>query len=310
MTKASFVDQLGKKMRTFEYEGKGQMYNPMLVAATEFGTLIPEYDTRFLNVINDVYDCLPFFEDSTRGGGLIHIDKPHINMISGTQPQYLGDIMPEAAYGMGFMTRLVMVYAGERVVIDMFKAKGRSENARSDLVQDLIKIGKINGEFSWYSEAEEFVEHWNRNVEDDAPTHSKLLNDNTRRIIHAVKLSMAMSISRDSELVVTLDDIEKARIMLVEAEELMPEIFKAMAASEDGSQLKEIHMFLFTYCRDLDVDTVPEHKLIHFISQRVPVNKVKYFIDTLLAMNAMMNAGLNLKGKIQYKPLATKLYGK
>ena len=310
MTKAAFVDQIGYKMKTFEYNGMTEMYNPMLIAATEFGTLLPDYDTRFLNVVNDVYDCLPFFEDMIRQKGITHHDKPHVNIIAGTQPQYLGDLLPEAAYGMGFMSRLVMVYAGERVIIDMFKSAKRAEKLKLDLISDLILIGKLAGEFEWTKEAEDFVEDWNRNVAEDAPTHGKLQNYNTRRIIHGVKLSMAMSVSRSNEMIVTLEDIKAARIMLVEAEELMPEIFKDMTSSSDAKDLEEMHMFLFGYCNKYEVELVPEHKLTHFISKRVAVNKIKYFIDTMLVSGMMKVDGLNIGGQRKFRPLRVSLYGK
>lgn len=311
MTKAAFVDQIGVKMRTFEYNGVTEMYNPMLIAATEFGTLLPDYDTRFLNVVNDVYDCLPFFEDMTRGGNkLIHHDKPHVNIIAGTQPQYLGDLLPEAAYGMGFMSRIVMVYAGERVVIKMFKSAKRAEKLKLELISDLILIGKLAGEFEWTKEAEDFIENWNRNVTEDAPAHGKLQNYNTRRIIHGVKLAMTTAVSQSNEMIVTLEDIKAARAMLVEAEELMPEIFKEMTSSSDAKDLEEIHMFLFGYCTRFKVELVPEHKLMHFISKRVAVNKIKYFIDTMLVSDMMKVDGFNDRGQRKFRPLRVSLYGK
>ena len=98
--------------------------------------------------------------------------------------------------------------------------------------------------------------------------------------------------------------------MLVEAEMLMPEIFKEMGASEDGSELKELHMFLFAYCDKFDVEVVPEHKLIHFMSQRVAVHKIKYFIDTMLSSSMMRMEGLNVSGQRKFRPLRTTLYGK
>ncbi len=310
MTKAAFVDQLGKKSKTFELGGKGQITYPMLVAATEFGTLLPKYDPEFLNVVNDIYDCLPYFEEMTRGGGLVHVDKPHVNMISGTQPQYLGDILPEAAYGMGFMTRLVMVYAGERIIIDMFKMAEKSPNLRTNLTKDLMSIGKLAGEFDWVKSAENFTEDWNRNIEDDSPAHPKLQNYNTRRIMHALKLAMVKSVSRSNDFIVSLEDIKEARKMLIEAEDLMPEIFKEMSTSQDASEIKEIHMYLFSYCDKYKVELVPEHKLIHFISQRVAVHKIKYFIEAMEASGLMKVDGINIAGHRKFRPLRTSLHGR
>ena len=83
-----------------------------------------------------------------------------------------------------------------------------------------------------------------------------------------------------------------------------------MATSEDGSELKEINMFLFDYCRISEVEAVPERDLIHFISQRVPVHKIKYFIDALLATGAMKIDGLNIPGRLKYRPIPISLYKK
>jgi len=192
----------------------------------------------------------------------------------------------------------------------MFKSAKRAEKLKLDLISDLILIGKLAGEFEWTKEAEDFVEDWNRNVAEDAPTHGKLQNYNTRRIIHGVKLSMAMSVSRSNEMIVTLEDIKAARIMLVEAEELMPEIFKDMTSSSDAKDLEEMHMFLFGYCNKYEVELVPEHKLTHFISKRVAVNKIKYFIDTMLVSGMMKVDGLNIDRQRKFRPLRVSLYGK
>ena len=310
MTKAAFVDQLGIKQRTFEYKGVFESYNPMLIAAPEFGTLVPDYDRAFLNVMNDVYDCGQFFEDMTRGGGRIHHDRPHLCLLAGTQPQYLGDLLPDAAYGMGFMSRIIMIYAGKRVIVDMFGRTEKSPELKKDLITDLKEISKLVGQFEWEKSAEDFVEDWNRNSEADAPKHGKLQNYNPRRIQHGIKLAMTVAASRNNDLYILLEDIEKARSMLLFAERLMPEIFKEMSVSQDAKELEEMHIYLFTYCDKFKVETVPEHKLMHFISKRSAVNKITYFIDTLIAAGQMRVVGINAPGMRKFKPLVTTLDGK
>lgn len=308
MTKAAFLDQLGEKPKFFEHDGVTQLYNGMLIAAPEFSTLLPENDTRFLGAMNDTYDCNSVIEDRIRTGGKLHIDRPVVTMIAGTQPQYLGQVLPESAYGQGFPSRLVLVYAGRRVVIDIFKAAMRPVDLHANLVADLITIGKLAGEFEWEKAAEAAVEDWNRHAERDAPTHPRLLNYNVRRVIHAVKLSMATSAARSNELVVTLSDFESTKSLLLAAEALMPEIFKEMATSQDANEITEMHEFMFSYCRAQDVDAVPEHKLIQFMSQRVPVNRIDYFIEALAGTGMMEITGLNLKGRRMFKPKQISLY--
>lgn len=306
MTKAAFLDQLCSKTKTYLHNGMPRYYNAMLLAVSEFGNLLPEYDQRFLNVVNDVYDCKPYpYEDRTRTGkGLITIDRAHVTIITGTQPKYIGRILPEAAFGMGFTARTIMVYAGKEVVVELFKEKKKDAKLVQSLNSDLKQMSKLVGEFDWTDDAQEFAEKWNKDKYKDAPTHPKLLDYNPRRVMHVVKIAMSISVSRDNKLLITLEDFKKAKALLLEAEELMPEIFKEMTVSQDASEIEEIHLFMFSFCRRKKVETVPEHDLLHYMALKVPVNKIDYFLKTLQSSGMVEVGGLNLPGERTYKPLA------
>lgn len=308
MTKAAFIDQLVVKTRNFQYENKLIMMDSMLVGAPEFGTLVPDYDVRFLSVLNDAYDCLATLEDKTRGGGTISAQRPCLNLLSGTQPKYLGDKFPENAWGQGFTSRLIMVYAGDRVVISLFKSAKLDETLAEALLEDLKLVGALVGEFIWDPDAQEAVEEWNREIMEGAPTHPKLQDYNKRRIIHAIKLSMTIAIAGGRGLTVKLEDFELARDLLIEAEEVMPEIFKEMSTSQDATEINEIHEFMFNYCRRLKKDSIPQHTLVHFMVQRVPVSRITYFIDMMLTSNLMKVEGANKPGQNNFVPMRVSKY--
>ncbi len=306
MTKAAFVDQLMDKHKFFNYDGRPVGYNAMLVAAREFGTLLPEYDSRFLNVINDVYDCHESpFEERTRKDGLKTIDRAHVSIITGTQPKYLGGILPDAAYGMGFTSRTIMVYAWEEVVIDLFESADRDDELHKKLTSDLDQMTTLVGRFKWEKAPKDFIEDWNRHKYRDAPKHPKLFDYNPRRIMHAVKIAMSFSVSRSNEMLVTMEDFMKARELLIETEDLMPEIFKEMIISQDASEIDEVHAFMFNYCRTLRVESVPEQDLMHFMSRKIPVNRIEYFMKTLQSAGMIRAEGPNIPGGRSYRPLAT-----
>lgn len=311
LTKAAFIDQLASKFKHFNHNGFDRGYNAMLLAAPEFGTLLPEYDSRFLNVINDVYDCRESpFEDRTRKDGLITIDRVHVSIIAGTQPKYLGGILPEAAYGMGFTARTLMIYAGEGVVVDLFKAAHRDEELGKELRKDMQQIGGLVGEFEWEDGAKAHVEEWNRDKNKDAPTHPKLIDYNPRRIIHTAKIAMSIAVSRGNDLFVTLSDFKEAREILLHAESLMPEIFKEMTISQDANEIEEIHRFMFSFCQNSGVDGVPEHDLMQHLAQKVPVNKIDFFMKTLENSGMIKCEGLNLPGKRTYRPMPKSVFRK
>jgi len=304
LTKAAFLDQLACKTKTYVYDGALCYYNAMLLAVSEFGNLLPEYDGRFLNVIQDVYDCHSYpYEDRTRQKGLMTIDRAHVTMIAGTQPKYIGRILPDVAFGMGFTARLIMVYAGKGILVKLFgKRKKRDVTLLKKLRSDLKQMSKLVGEFGWETDAEEFLDDWNENKHKDAPKHPKLLDYNPRRAMHVAKIAMSFSISRSNELAIILSDVVNAKKLLLEAEDLMPEIFKEMTVSQDASEIEEIHMFMFAYCTRKEVETVPEHDLLHYMAKKVPVNRIDYFLKTMQAAGMIEMVGLNVPGKRKYKP--------
>ena len=308
MTKAAFIDQQLAKTKTFNFGGRGYMYNAMLIAVPEFGTILPEYDQRFLSVLCDVWDCLEIAEDKTRKGGTVTVQRPHVNILAGTTPSYLGDILPESAYGQGFTSRIVMVYAGQRVIQEMFKESKKAEALYKKLSKDLSSIAGLVGNFTWEDAAKEVVEDWNRNYLLDAPKHPRLVNYNTRRVIHGIKLTMAISVARSSELLVTLSDIKLAKSELIAVEELMPEIFKEMTTSSDATELAEVHEFLFNYCMKTKSESVPEHQLMHFMSRKIPVNRIGYFLELMLSAGMVKLVGVNAPGHRKFQPQKTSFY--
>ncbi len=310
ITKAAFVDQLGSKIKVFKYRDENnikmeQMYNAMIITAPEFGTLLPEYDMRFLNVINDIYDCRDVFEDKVRMREHTDVvDRPHVNIIGGTQPTYLGEVMPEAAYGLGFMSRVIMIYHGERVVKSLFGGTQRSAKLEKTLLTDLLCVANITGEFHWEPEAVELIEEWNIKTDEDAPDHQRLHHYAKRRVGHGAKVAMILAVSRGNELIITAEDVVRGKKLIIQAEGLMPEIFKEMGKTTDSAELDTFHQFIFTYCMKREEELIPERNLVRFIGQRIPVNRVNYFINMMI-QNGMMEIGKAAPvGLRQFRPLS------
>lgn len=312
MTKAAFIDQMLGKVRSFNYKGFEFMTHPLLMGLTEFGTLFPQYDREFLNVLNQIYDCEETpYADRTRKGGLVTVDRAHLSMIAGTQPSYLGDILPDTAYGMGFLSRTIMVYAGEKPATKLFGDEAtRDEELDKKLQKDMKSISKLVGPFKWSDEAKEFLEEWNKDMNKDAPTHPRLRNYNPRRLIHTAKIAMSVAASRGNGMLGSLDDLQTAKALLMQAEQFMPEIFKEMIVSQDASEIEEIHRFMFSFCTAKDTGAVPEHELLQYIAQKVPVNKIDYFMKILQNSGMIKSEGLNLPGKREFRPMPKTIFTK
>lgn len=278
MTKAAFEQQLVERPRVFP---NGDRHNAMNIASSEFGVLVPAHDLEFLNTLNDIYDCGKIYERRTKMDGSKKVEYPHLNMIAGTQPKYLGEILPESAYGMGFTSRMIMVYAGVGPKVNLFGGISKSDSLRKLIIKELQRLEKLCGEFRWDNSAMEVISSWHMADCPPAPTHSKLQSYNPRRIIHAVKLSMVYSAARSNSLVISEADVTDAIEQLTYTELFMPEIFKDMNTNSDAQVIQEAYNYLIMQWTRKK-KPIREHMLVVFLHRHVPAQKIPYVIKTMI----------------------------
>ena len=112
------------------------------------------------------------------------------------------------------------------------------------------------------------------------PDHPKLINYNSRRTRHLIKLCMIMSMSRDDELTIMPEDYDRAYDTLTEAEAYMPEIFKAMAQGGAGDVMQEAWYYIFkTYSKENK--PVYKYRIIQYLQERVPVHSIEPMINMM-----------------------------
>lgn len=295
ITRAGLIDQLRAGRRVSVKDNTHSEYHSVLFSSSEFGNLVPSHDLEFLNSLNELYDCGKIFEQRTRGAGSIQISYPHIVILAGTQPKFLASIFPEEAYGMGLMSRLIMVYSAEKHRINLFGTAHKNEILRGELKHDLEIIATMGGEYRWSPEAASEIQEWVDSDCNPHPTHTRLQTYSTRRLAHAIKLCMVCAASRGNTMLIEREDFAMARGLLEEAETVMPEIFKEISASSQAIHIEEaFHYLRISWMRTKK--PVPEHHLIHFLSRRVPTNQISFVIDTMIKAQyiEVNTSGLNL----------------
>lgn len=284
ITKASLIDVVKRGMKSDATKGSAELdvFHSALIAAPEFGVLVPSYEHVFMNTINDLYDCGPIFVEATRKHGEIQIDNPHISILSGTQPKYLAETFPEAAFGLGFTSRIIMVWAPFPVRISLFGKRSKPTSLRRDLIHDLRLISQLRGEFTWTEDAAQALDEWHMGGMEPVPEHHKLLSYNTRRPAHIIKLCMILSISESSDLVIDGGHVQRAKDLLLSAELEMPDIFKSMTAKSNTDDFEEVWHFVWRESNRRGKGFVPEHNVIQFLASRVPANMVSYVLETMV----------------------------
>lgn len=303
VTKAALVDIMKEAQKAIKSKDGLELdfISPVAFMSSEFGTLIPDHNLAMLNTLNDLYDCGPKFSERTRSGGVTEFDNPCLNMIAGTQPKYLASLMPEEAWSMGYTSRIIMIYAGEKVQTDFFDApESTSAELRKSLISDLRQICDLNGEFTWTDEAKTKIRQWQKEQFQPAPDHSRLQHYLPRRPTQAMKLAMIFSASRSDSMIVSEEDIIRGIDELLRAEEYMPEIFKDMVVTNNYETLEETYRFIYRRATSTGRE-VPEASLVNFLMTRVPANMIDYTVNAMLRSGVLVATEGQVPGQRTFK---------
>ncbi len=280
VTKASLLDALQKAVRTvMNGSGPPMIFSSMAITASEFGVFFTHHDTEFLSVLNHLWMSPSIYIQTRRTSGTVEITKPHVVLLSGTQPDYLSNFLPEEAWGMGFTSRLIMIYAPHAPKADLFAAFNSNNET---LIPQLRSIFELKGEFVWSTQAVAEINAWNQAGCPPIPDHNKLLHYNGRRALHVIKLSMISAASRTGQLFVTLEDFERAREWLLEAEKVMPDIFRAMSQKSDQQILMDLHYHVYRLWASVELSKrqpIHEREIYKFLSPRATSDKIPRLLE-------------------------------
>jgi hypothetical protein len=280
MSASSMIDALTKAKRKIVINDRGEMdtleYNSLYITGDELSAFMKAYDEEAIGTMSAFYDTTPYGQ-TRRGNDLnIKIPLPQLNLICGATPSTLLKYLPESAWEQGFCSRTIMIFSDERTIGDDFAEVDASLNP--DLVHDLNSISGLVGRFEVTEEYRNAVNGWRALGEEPVPTHPKLIHYATRRRVHLYKLSMVSAIDRSDTLLLTRDDFNRAMGWLLEAEETMPDIFKAGAGNADARAMDEIYHFVLTSGVR---GPVPERKIIAFAKERIPLHSIERVIKVM-----------------------------
>lgn len=308
VSRASLVDSLHAAERTVLRPASATpftKFNSLQIGATEFGTFLSAYDTEFLSTLNDLYDCVRYKESKRHMKSPIEMPAPQLNLIAGTTPAWLGGTLPETAWAEGFSSRLLLVFAGERIKVDLFGIGPQDEELRQKLILDLQEINGMFGQLQFEEEVVSTFTAWYMNDCPPVPDHPKLEHYLPRRHIHLLKLAMVMSVARASDYVIRMIDYQRAMDMLLEAEAVMPDVFKSMRYNSDANVYDETYAYVYNlYLKNNN--PVSEHQIIYFVSQRAPSYAITKILEVMVQGGMLIVASVvGPGGRPTYKP-ATK----
>lgn len=296
MTFASLVDALSKAKCNVTIPGQETLsYNSMFICADEMGAFMHKYDNEMISGLSAFYDPTPY-RQTRRGNDLdIAIASPQISILCGVTPQNLMSFMPDNAWGQGYASRFLFIFSDERIIGDDFAE--RTTNRLDELEHDLNIIHNLWGQFHVTAEYREAINNWRALGETPIPDHPKLTHYVTRRKTHLYKLSMVSAVDRSNALVLTRDDFNTAMGWLLEAEVMMPDIFKAGATNADGQAIDEIHHFVMAADKGWGVS---EQRIVHFARERVPMHSILRVIQIMEASGQLYCLGIDKRTQVRF----------
>lgn len=303
LSKASLLDSLeqAKQLRVMSAVDMLE-YHSMQIAASEFGVLVPSHDLAFLNTLNHIFDNPDAYSERKRTTKKeMNLVEPSINLLAGTQPAYLAELLPETAWGMGFTSRIIFVYSGQKIQNDLFSFHEHKPHAKSNLVEDMKAMCELYGEMRWTPEAMEHLRGWHMEGMTPVPQHSRLEHYNGRRILHVLKLCAISCASRGNHLLIDKKDVERAIDWLLEAERFMPDIFRAMIGNSDIAVLEELHM-VACKLHSATGKPVGRSRIVAFLQTRLPAERIPRVIESAVGSGLLKSADEGVDPPVAFIP--------
>lgn len=206
----------------------------VVVLSSEFSSLLQTTPESMYEILTDLFDNRKTFNWETWTHGSRRIENPVVNLLAATTPAWISKQPPEYFVGGGFASRIIFIYEEEPRQREIFYDHVDQElqaNLRECLCHDLGVISSIQGEFSFDTPGtKEYIREWYRAqkvlIEDP-----RLQGYFGRKHVHALKLSMILSLAERSDRKVTKAHWDTATGMLDYVERKMSRAFHTLGAN-------------------------------------------------------------------------------
>ena len=269
------------------------IHHSMTAMIDELGTLVKPGNLEFLVALSKAYDSPPVFDKKTKHSGSNFIENVCFNLGAGCTAKYLANVLDESTLEQGFPSRVVFVFADERIALrpdDIFdKGKAPDPKLAAALAHDLEAVTTLSGEFKLDPEMERLFVEWAHKDFAPKPLDTRLLYYTERRLVHVLKLCMAVSTARSDNLIVTVEDLEAARSLLLGVEENMHQALEFVGQNQLWTHMQSV-LKLVEGLRERYKDGVPEHVIVHRMNREVQANQLDFVITNLLRSKELLLA--------------------
>lgn len=243
----------------------------MCIVAPEFGEFIVKSGVEMFGFLTNMYDGKRRISASTLSRGVEFSERPCVNLIGATTPEWVGENMPESVIGGGFASRVIFIFEERVRRRKMFYNDldwERLNKLQLDLSADLSHISEnINGEFEFDEEAYEYMTSWyDINAEEGGASTYKLHGYFERKPAHILKVAMLLHVARSDDLILTKQDIDASITILKQLEKKLPSVFQSIGRNPYAVDIYRI----LEYITEEDEAPTLEKVRRHFMHAAVP----------------------------------------
>lgn len=200
----------------------------MTAHSTEFATMLTSSGMDMVVFLTDIFDCPPVWEHDTKSGGKNTIKGPYLNLLGATTPDWISRAMPLDTIGVGLTSRIIFVFHDTPREADPIpKLTAAQKSLAGILVNDLIAISALSGEFHLSKEADELHREWYReHIKKPNPSGDPRLSGYfERKQTHLIKLSMIVAAAKRDGYTIELEDFKDGMDILARTEKRMQRVF-------------------------------------------------------------------------------------
>ena len=226
--------------------GEQQYHSSLTIFSTEFTVFLGYHNNELIAALCEWYDCHSRWSYETISRKKEEVIGVWVNLFAGTTPDSLHASLPIESIGAGLTSRIIFVCEERRAKLVIVPTKTDEEiKLQQMLINDLESISMLSGRVGYDKEFLDFYTDWCYNADKNPPFYDKKFDGYCgRRRKHLMTLSMICCASRTDEMVMTVEDIQRAAYLLAEVEVKMGTVFKGMGRSDISSLINDAMIYI------------------------------------------------------------------
>ena len=249
MTWQALTQAMEEASVCFNWRGEEYPMSPITIPLAELGTFLRTDDNELVDVLVSLWDGqVGVWHRKTKTAGESKIVNPWINIVGCTTPVWLQQNFTKSMVHGGLFSRMIFVWGDEKRQLVPYPAEVKEskehKELRRTLVEDLVQIGQMKGEFdmtrgaiawgkAWYER------HWEREAKGLASEGYA-----ARKQTHLHKLAMVLAAARRQELVIGEEDMRDAEASLLKVEPHLAKVLQIIQEPEVSAAMRKIVSYI------------------------------------------------------------------